>query len=154
MVRTATSEDLERINHLRKQVNDLHVTNRPDIFKPGFCQELQDYAMEMIAASDKDILVCERDGIICGIICAEYIHRAESPYTRAHSFYHIEEMVVDEAYRRQGVATELMDFAKNEAKRLGLPRVVLDAWAFNDDALAFYESVGMHVFRRMLEMDV
>ncbi len=154
MVRSANLKDLDQINYLRKQVNDIHVENRPDIFRPGFCQELQDYAMEMINAADKDILVCERDGIICGIICAEYIHRKESPYNKEHCFYHIEEIVVDEKCRRQGIATELMDFAKSEAKRLGMPRVVLDVWAFNDDALAFYESVGMHVFRRWLEMDV
>jgi len=154
MVRTANLKDLDQINNLRKQVNDIHVEHRPDIFKPGFCQELQDHAMEMIEAADKEILVCERDGIICGILCAEYIHRKESPYQKEHCFYHIEEIVVDEKYRRQGVGTELMEFAKSEAKRLGMPRVVLDVWAFNDDALAFYERVGMHVFRRWLEMEV
>lgn len=46
VVRIANMKDLDQINTLRKQVNDMHVEHRPDIFKPGFCQELQDHAME------------------------------------------------------------------------------------------------------------
>ena len=38
--RFAKEEDLPRVNELRKQVNDLHVAGRPDIFKPGFSEEL------------------------------------------------------------------------------------------------------------------
>ena len=36
MIRFAEEKDLERVNELRKQVNDVHVNGRPDIFKPGF----------------------------------------------------------------------------------------------------------------------
>ena len=43
MIRFAQYEDLERINDLRKQVNNLHVDGRPDVFKPGFPEELQNY---------------------------------------------------------------------------------------------------------------
>jgi hypothetical protein len=36
MIRFAEAGDLKRVNELRKQVNDLHVNGRPDVFKPGF----------------------------------------------------------------------------------------------------------------------
>ena len=35
-VRPATEEDYAVLNALRRQVNDLHVQGRPDIFRPGF----------------------------------------------------------------------------------------------------------------------
>lgn len=35
MVRFAEEKDLDIINELRKQVNDIHVEGRPDIFKAG-----------------------------------------------------------------------------------------------------------------------
>ena len=41
--RFAKEEELPRINELRKQVNDLHVAGRPDIFKPGFSEELKNH---------------------------------------------------------------------------------------------------------------
>lgn len=36
MVRLARWDDLERVNELRKMVNDVHVNGRADIFKAGF----------------------------------------------------------------------------------------------------------------------
>ncbi len=35
---TAKEKELDRINELRKQVNDLHVDGKPDVFKPGLNQ--------------------------------------------------------------------------------------------------------------------
>ncbi len=42
-VRLAEEKDLSRVNELRKQVNDLHVMGKPEVFKAGFSRELQDY---------------------------------------------------------------------------------------------------------------
>ena len=44
MVRFALESDLDRVNALRKQVNDLHVENRPDVFRVGFGSDLREYA--------------------------------------------------------------------------------------------------------------
>ena len=38
MVRFAEEKDLNRVNELRKQVNQIHVDARPDVFKAGFCK--------------------------------------------------------------------------------------------------------------------
>lgn len=152
MVRLATEADLERINELRQQVNRLHVEGRPDIFRPGFCDELRDRARTLLSSPGHDILVCEREGAICGMACVDYVVKPESPYGREQRFYHVEELGVDAAWRRQGVARELTDFMRADARRRGLDRIVLDVWEFNDEALAFYDVMGFKTFRRMLEL--
>lgn len=151
MVRFAEEKDLERVNELRAQVNDVHVKGRPDIFKPGFCQELKDVVYEMCNDENKNIIVAERDGVICGMVCVEYIIRPESPYNLERKFYHIVEVAVDEAFRRQGVASEIFEFIKKDAKERGLKRIELDVWGFNESAREFYESVGFQTFRRFME---
>lgn len=153
MVRFARKEDLERVNELRKQVNDLHVQGRPDIFKPGFSEELQSVIYEIWEDENKDILVAERDGIICGFACVQFVDKPESPFMNARSFYAVDEFCVDEAFRRQGVARELIDFIKEDAKKRGFQRLELNMWEFNEDALAFYESVGFKTYRRYMEME-
>ncbi|MBQ7919848.1 MAG: GNAT family N-acetyltransferase [Lachnospiraceae bacterium] len=153
MVRFAKEEDLARVNELREVVNDVHTEGRPDIFKPGFCDELRDYIYEIWEAENKDIIVAERDGVICGFACVHFVDKPESPYINARKFYDIEEFCVDEAFRRQGVATELIDFIKEDAKRRGMKRLELNMWEFNQGALAFYESVGFKTYRRYMEMD-
>lgn len=61
---------------------------------------------------------------------------------------------MDPAYRRQGVATELIAFVREEAQKRGFERVELNMWEFNEGALAFYEAVGFRTYRRYMEMDV
>ena len=152
MVRLATIEDFERINELRKQVNDLHVNGRPDQFKAGWNVELQNHAKECIEAENKDILVVERDSVICGFACVDYVDIPESPYRFAKHFYHVGEIGVDKAFQRQGVATELTEFMKNHAKEKGYSSIELNVWEFNPEAIEFYEAVGFSCIRRYMEM--
>ena len=152
MVRFARQEDLERVNELRKEVNELHVNGRPDIFKGGFGEEIKNYIYNVWSADNKDILVAEREGIICGFACVQYVDRPESPYMKERKFYDIDEFGVDEKFRRQGVATELVEFAKEDAKNRGFEKIELNMWEFNEEALAFYEAVGFKTYRRYMEL--
>ena len=153
MIRFATEKDLHGINRLRKQVNDLHVQGRPDIFKDGFARELEEYAAWYLQSPDNDILVCERDGAIVGMVMVDYIAKPETPYSLARAFCHIAEICVDEQCRRQGIAHSLLEAVRDEARKRGLNKMELDVWAFND-ALDFYTSEGFRVYRRYLECDL
>lgn len=152
MVRFARQEDLERVNELRKEVNELHVSGRPDIFKRGFGEEIKNYIYDIWNAENKDILVAESDGIICGFACVQYVDRPENPYMKERKFYDIDEFGVDAKFRRQGVATELVEFAKADAKSKGFEKIELNMWDFNEDALAFYEAIGFKTYRRYMEL--
>ena len=152
MIRLATIEDFDRINELREQVNALHVAGRPDHFKAGWNEELQNHAKDMIASENADILVAERNGVICGFACVDYIDLPENPYRFARKFYRVSEFGVDKAFRRQGVATELVEFMKQHAKEKGFPQIELDVWEFNEEAREFYEAVGFECIRRYMEM--
>ncbi len=153
MIRKATMKDAERVNELRKMVNDIHVEGRPDIFRPGFCQELQDQVMNYIDQENFGILLEEQDGEIRGMVMLDWIDRPESPYNRARKFCHVAEIAVDERFRRMGVGKALMEGMKTECRKRGVKRIELDVWAFND-ALAFYEAEGFTVFRRFMEYEV
>lgn len=154
MVRFAEEKDIVRVNELRKQVNDIHVNNRPDHFKEGFCKELQDYVLVLLNGENSNIIVVERDGFICGMACVEYIRKPESAYSKARDFYHVQEIAVDEAFRRKGVASELFEFMKKDAKERNLSKIELDVWRFNDSAIEFYEAVGFNETRKWMEYDI
>ena len=67
-------------------------------------------------------------------------------------FLDIDEFGVDEAYRRQGAATAMIDYIKEYAKDKGFHRIELNMWEFNEDALTFYEAAGFSTYRRYMEM--
>lgn len=154
MVRFAEEKDLDRVNELRKQVNDIHVNARPDVFKAGFRKELQDFARVLLTGENSDILVAEREGVICGMACVEYIRKPETPYGMARAFYHVQEIAVDTSYRRQGVAKELFEFMEEDAKKRLLNKIQLDVWSFNKSAIEFYETVGFHEIRKWMEYNI
>ena len=152
--RFAREEELPRVNELRRQVNDLHVAGRPDLFKPGFSQELQDYIYAVWRDPDKEIAVCEREGAICGFAVLHRVKRPETPFRLAMSYLDIDEFCVDAACRRQGVGAELMAFVRDWAKEQGFHRLELNMWTFNEEALAFYEALGFTTYRRYMELPI
>ena len=152
VIRFAKEDELERINVLRKQVNDLHVEGKPDVFKPGFSEELQNYVYYIFKDPEQKIVVADKDGEICGFAILHHIYKPENPFMKVRDFLDIDEFCVDEKHRREGIATALVEFIKNFAKEQGYHRLELNMWEFNQDALAFYEAAGFETFRRYMEM--
>lgn len=152
VIRFAKEDELERINVLRKQVNDLHVEGKPDVFKPGFNEELQNYVYYIFKDPEQKIVIADKDGEICGFAILHHIYKPENPFMKVRDFLDIDEFCVDEKHRREGIATALVEFIKNFAKEQGYHRLELNMWEFNQDALAFYEAAGFETFRRYMEM--
>ena len=152
VIRFAKEDELERINVLRKQVNDLHVEGKPDVFKPGFNEELQNYVYYIFKDPEQKIVVADKDGEICGFAILHHIYKPENPFMKVRDFLDIDEFCVDEKHRREGIATAMVEFIKNFAIDQGYHRLELNMWEFNQDALAFYEAAGFESFRRYMEM--
>ncbi len=152
VIRFAKEDELERINVLRKQVNDLHVEGKPDVFKPGFNEELQNYVYYIFKDPEQKIVVADKDGEICGFAILHHIYKPENPFMKVRDFLDIDEFCVDEKHRREGIATAMIEFIKSFAKEQGYHRLELNMWEFNQDALAFYEAAGFDTFRRYMEM--
>ena len=151
-IRFAKETDLSRVNELRKQVNDLHVAGKPDVFKPGFCDELRDYIQTIFCNPEEKIIVAEKEGTICGFAVLHHIHKPENPFMYERDFLDIDEFCVDETFRRQGVASAMVAFVRDWAKEQGYHRIELNMWEFNQDALLFYKAAGFTTFRRYMEM--
>ena len=154
IVRFAREEELDRVNELRKQVNDLHAAGKPDVFRPEFSRELRDLIRVVWNDPEKQIVVAEQAGTVCGYAVLHRIHRPESPSKLARDYLDIDEFGVDEAFRRRGAATAMIDFIRGYARKNGLRRIELNMWEFNRDALAFYEAVGFATYRRYMELDL
>ena len=153
-IRYAAREDLPQVNELRSQVNRLHAEGRPDIFRPGFCEELRERVYAEFEGEDSDVIVAVNGGTVCGFLIARYIRRPESPYCHPREFCRVEEFGVSPAYRRQGIGTALIAFCAEEAKEKGFSKMELDVWEFNEDAREFYKAAGFQTYRRYMELNV
>ncbi len=152
VVRYAKREELESVNIIRKQVNEVHVKGRPDVFREDGWQVIEPFVYTRFEEENSGVIVAAIEEKIVGFAVVQYIVRPESPFKKEQRFFHIEEFGVDENHRRKGIATAIIDFAKEDAKKRGFGRVELNMWEFNEGALAFYESVGFKTFRRYMEI--
>ena len=85
-VRYAKFDELPRVNELRRTVSELHAEGRPDIFRPGFCEELRQHIYSLFDAPQYDVIVACLDGEICGFAIVQYVDRLESAYMCAPAF--------------------------------------------------------------------
>ena len=153
-VRFAREEDLEQVNRLRRQVNDLHVAGKPEVFKPGFCNELRDYLYTIWNDPRQKIVVAELEQRIIGFAILNHITRPENPFMFERDYLDVDEFGVEEGSRRRGAAGTMIRFIRKFARENGFNRVELNMWEFNRGALAFYETAGFTTYRRYMEMKV
>ncbi|MBQ3265746.1 MAG: GNAT family N-acetyltransferase [Ruminococcus sp.] len=153
-IRFAERDDLEKVNDLRRQVNELHVKGKPEVFKGGFPKELSEYVYEIFDDPLKKIVVYDSGGAILAFAVLNHITKPENPFMFVRDYLDIDEFGVDEANRRKGIAAQMIAFIRDFAKNEGFSRLELNMWEFNQDALEFYEAVGFTTYRRYMEMDL
>ena len=107
---------------------------------------------EIFRDPEKDVVVAEKAGAILGFAILHAVCRPATPYMYVRRYLDLDEFCVDAAARRRGVGRALMDFARQVGKERGFDRLELNMWEFNQDALAFYETMGFSTYRRYLEL--
>ena len=143
MIRRAAREDIPRILELLVQVDMVHHRGRPDIFN-GPATKYSAEELQSVLADDKTpVFVCERYGTVAGHAFCVLEETAGSAVLRELKSLYIDDICVDEAFRRQGVGKELYRHVLEYAKTLGCYHVTLNVWCCNPGALEFYESLGM-----------
>ncbi len=151
-IRYAKQKELEQVNKLRKEVHELHCSGRADIFNSDSWNNIEEFINVRFSSDESGVIVAVKGDEIVGFATVQYIHKAESAFQQARSFYHIEEFGVDKEHRRRGIATRLMDFMRNDAVGRGFEKIELDMWEFNEGALRFYENIGFLTYRRHMEL--
>lgn len=167
MVRLATENDLPNVLAIRRQVHQLHVNGRPDIYRmpnneAEFDQSLLDslnnpnmYVFVVDAACDgTDDLPVSATSQIVGYAVVQYKHFGTFCISQERNSAFIEEFGVDEAHRHHGYGRDLMNAILAHAKELHADDLTLNVWAFNKDAEAFYKSFGMAPRQQTLELSL
>ena len=70
------------------------------------------------------------------------------------SFGYVEDVHVDEAYRGQGLSSDLLDELEKMAKKIGLYKVILHTESVNFVAQSLYTKRGWYVVGPTLRLDL
>lgn len=95
---------------------------------------------KMLEAEDNAVFVAERDGAIVGYTWASLEPQSWKELRGPAGF--VQDIVVVEAARRLGIATQLMHAAMEWLRARGAPRVILWTAAPNEAAQALFRRLG------------
>ena len=152
IIRQAVPEDCTRIRPLQEQITNLHKMGRPDLFRSEARFFTQEAFNQRLQDKNHKVWIAEADGEVVGYAFAWVIfYRDHSTYMDHETFY-IDDICVLESHRRQGIGRKLFEQCRETARALGCINIDLGVWAFNQDAIAFYEACGMHERVRRMEL--
>lgn len=153
VIRKATEDDYEAACVLFHTVDDFHVRMYPTIFqKTDGPARPRERFVEKISSPEKALFVAEWNGALCGL--ADVQEEASPPYPMfiPSRIARIDNLVVAEVYRRQGVARALLAAIRQWAEERGIASIQLSVYSKNTDALAFYEGARFEPLLVKLEL--
>lgn len=142
-IELAKEQELEEINKIAKQVHDLHVNWRPDIFKSIEEVIPKEKFKELL---DKDeIYVAKVEGKIIGYATISIKERMNIPGLYDRKILDLEAICIDKEYRNKGIGTEFIRHLINLGKEWGCTDLYLNVNEENKNAIKCYEKLGMKV---------
>ena len=144
-------EDFKKVNKLAKQVHELHVNWRPDLFLNIDEVISKESFEEKINA--KEIFVAKIQDDILGYITIN-ITEKDNPSMRYRKQLQIEAICVDEKSRGKGIGTALLKFAKEFGKENNCTDLYLTVNKENENAIKIYEEFGFKVKSIAYSMEI
>ena len=155
-IRPAVPADYDALCGLWRQLDEHHRRARPDLFKPPEGpRRARDWATEQIEGPGKSILVAQAaHGRLAGMASLRIETPEALPVRIVRRHVELHNLVVGSAFRRRGVAGELVQAAARWTAAQGLGELELTVHEFNPTALEFYAAAGFRTIRRRLSLPV
>lgn len=151
MIREMNLNDYEDVRILVKQIHELHLSNRPDIYNDGESFPKEYFEKVLSDANNLNYVYIENKKIV-GVLNATLQHTNPLPIIKPRTYYFIENLVVDKNHRRKGIAKKLFSYFTLKAKENNIDSIELNVWSFNTEAIKFYESMGMNIKNIRMEI--
>ena len=141
-MRRAVLGDEEALTVLNEFVQRPHVAARPGYFRTGSADTVAAWFRSHLEKPTTLIRIAEQDGTPVGYVLALLHERAENPFRVARRWCEIDQIAVDEKWRRRGIARALVQSLLAELRERGIRDVELFSWTFNETAHQAFRRLG------------
>ncbi|MDE6128243.1 MAG: GNAT family N-acetyltransferase [Lachnospiraceae bacterium] len=138
-IRSAKLNEYETIETIMKQVQQMHIDWRPDIYK--YSETVLPLKIFEQAVKEETFFVAEYDGNVAGILFLIFRH-IENPNQMTRNIIFVDSMAVDEKYRGKGIGHAFFDFLKKLRNKKGYDGIELQVNAENKAAYKMYLDYG------------
>lgn len=142
MLELATGKDRAAVNALARQVHEMHVAWRPDIFRMPEELYPEDRFAQVIR--NRQLYVAKLNGIVAGFVLLK-LKEYDSPGHLPRKVMVVDEICVEKALRGHGIGTRMMEEVHALARAFGCTDLQLGVYPQNDDAVGFYQKCGFTI---------
>ena len=136
MIELANDKDRAAVNHLARQIHQLHINWRPDIYRMPDELFPEERFAELIAK--RELYVAKVGGTVVGYAMVT-IRNQDLPELMKRKVFHIQQFCVDEEFRNHGIGTQMMEELRVLARAFGCTDLQLNVYPENDAAVSFYQ---------------
>ena len=151
-IRKANKSDYESSLSLFRQVHELHVCERPDLYKENSTPVSQELFESQLNDIKQHIFVATIGNEIVGVIMMKEEEITENSFVKARKVLFINSLCITETQRKKGIGKRLMKYVFVFGKSLKVESIELGVSEKNSYAVEFYESIGMTTKSRKMEI--
>lgn len=153
IIRKAKISNFQGIHNLIMQVHKLHVNERNDIYKDVDPMNFEEFRTEL-SNSNTIYLIAELENEIVGICFSQIKEISNNKIMKNRRILHIENICVDEDHQKKGIGKKLYNQIVELAKEKNIDNIELMVWGFNENAIKFYENLGMNIKNLKFEQKI
>lgn len=142
MLELACPGDLKEVNRLAREVHEMHISWRPDIYTMP--EELYPAERFQAAVQARELYVAKEGGQVCGYVAVR-IRETAAPGLVPRRVMLVDELCVDEPFRNQGIGSQMMAEVRILARAFRCTDLQLGVYPQNDEAVAFYQKCGFMI---------
>ena len=155
LIRAAEPMDLEAVYAVFSLADTLHREAHPEVFKEASDPaDIKDYLSAGIQSEDAAVFVADDQDKIIGAVIASIRQTPDISLLVQRTFVSVENLVVAEESRQQGIGLALMERIHLWAAERGLKQIQLTVWDFNEAAQAFYKKLGYEMLHHRMAKEL
>lgn len=153
-IRAASQKDLPQLDELMFQLHSHHHESCPDFFKTPEEIEQEKSIARYLDSPECLVYVAKEDsGLIIGFVTGHFCELV-STVSKAVPMGSIDELFVLPAYRKTGVADQLLSKIEHTLIDYGVQQIFVEVWNFNQAAQSLYNKRGFSAHIHWLRKSV
>lgn len=153
-IRNARQADYESLAPLFRQVHDLHVHLRPDLYRENQNPVGKELFESQLNDAKQHIFVAAIGSEIIGVVVAKEEEITENPFVKARKLLLVDSLCISGTQRRMGIGKILMHYVIDFGKSIMADAIELTVLEKNASAISFYESIGMTTKNTKMEFEL
>lgn len=152
-IQIADQDDLDAVLSIKKEAHSLYVENRPDIYRHSEVMYTESFIQGYFDHHDKMVLIAKNEKEVAAYFLVQVID-VELPMMQERKYIYIHDLAVLSTYRQNGIATGMLSYVAEYARKIGATKIELAVHLFNTDAMKLYEQNGFRARAVRMERDV